>query len=345
MGFPTSRNTQGDNYLLCFLMRYQGREIHPVALLRLNGAGLHQGEKVMNPINIIESASQPLLREAVEKVRPEMMKIDESRYLYVNLDIMVATGTAIGKIAELVELRSQFLEELPKFDISLLDNLQTYSWAAMQTHSIYLGAYTTPESLPALVDEAAKLVDLFQTDGLALAKRGLLSIAKLDALKGTNGFRNTASDVLTLANMFRSNWQAIAGKTCVTEAELTRAEVLAQQIQAAVSFKEQGPPNVADVARDRLQAYTLFFNAYDQVRRAVIYLRWNQGDADSIAPSLYAGRSNGRKKTTSDVTPTTAETTTTPPTASSVVSSPSAQTPAAVGKVAAGLPGGDPFQS
>jgi hypothetical protein len=300
----------------------------------------------MTTVNIIEAVSQPLLREAVEKFRPEMGRLDESKYITINLDIMVATGTAIAKIAELIELRPRFIEELPNFDIARLDNLQTYSWAAMQTHSLFLGAYTAPESLSELVDEAAKLVDMFQADGMALAKRGLLSIAKLDALKGTNGFRNTASDVLTLANMFRSNWQFIAGKTCVTEAELTRAEILAQQIQAAVSFKEQGPTTVADVTRERLQAYTLFINAYDQIRRAVIYLRWNEGDADSIAPSLYAGRSNGRKKPASDGASPHNETSSPTTAASSVVASPGAITPNPTApKVAAGFPGSDPFST
>jgi hypothetical protein len=40
-------------------------------------------------------------------------------------------------------------------------------------------------------------------------------------------------------------------------------------------------------------------HAYDQTRRAVAYLRWNEGDADAIAPSLYKGR-GGRSASSSD---------------------------------------------
>jgi hypothetical protein len=40
-------------------------------------------------------------------------------------------------------------------------------------------------------------------------------------------------------------------------------------------------------------------HAYDQTRRAVIYLRWNEGDADTIAPSLYKGR-GGRAASSND---------------------------------------------
>jgi len=39
-------------------------------------------------------------------------------------------------------------------------------------------------------------------------------------------------------------------------------------------------------------------NAYDHVRRIISFLRWNEDDVDQIAPSLYAGRTTGRRKGT-----------------------------------------------
>jgi hypothetical protein len=46
----------------------------------------------------------------------------------------------------------------------------------------------------------------------------------------------------------------------------------------------------------RARAYTLFTRAYDDARRAIIFLRWHEGDADSIAPALHPGRSASKKK-------------------------------------------------
>ncbi len=63
-------------------------------------------------------------------------------------------------------------------------------------------------------------------------------------------------------------------------------------------------PAVIDGAAEiRQQAFTLFIRTYDQLRRAVHYLRWEHGDAEEIAPSLYAAsrrRSSrsGKSKTT-----------------------------------------------
>ncbi len=55
-------------------------------------------------------------------------------------------------------------------------------------------------------------------------------------------------------------------------------------------------PGKMDANERRKRAFSLFVNAYDQCRRAAAYLRWNEGDADELLPSLYAGRSVNRQK-------------------------------------------------
>jgi hypothetical protein len=100
--------------------------------------------------------------------------------------------------------------------------------------------------------------------------------------------------------------------------------------------------------------------AYDQVRRAVTFLRWNEGDADRIAPSLYSGRgnSNARKKTDATqpaagepatgapaATGTTATGSQSPPVAPAVAGTAAASTAAAHATTpgASGFPGSNPF--
>ena len=64
---------------------------------------------------------------------------------------------------------------------------------------------------------------------------------------------------------------------------------------SAVGDREQTPTQI-DAADRRQRAFSLFVKAYDQARRAIQYVRWEQGDADSIAPSLYSGRGNSNVK-------------------------------------------------
>jgi hypothetical protein len=99
-----------------------------------------------------------------------------------------------------------------------------------------------------------------------------------------------------LSGLLRANWDTIGSKTAVQTSELDRARDIGEQIIAAVGTREQAPVLTAAQAQQRQRNFTLFANAYDQVRRAISYLRWNEDDIDDIAPSLYAGRGTGRKK-------------------------------------------------
>jgi hypothetical protein len=54
--------------------------------------------------------------------------------------------------------------------------------------------------------------------------------------------------------------------------------------------REQAPSKIADVSIDPQKIFTLFVSAYDPLRRTKTFIRWNEGDADEIAPSLYAGK-------------------------------------------------------
>jgi hypothetical protein len=116
-----------------------------------------------------------------------------------------------------------------------------------------------------------------------------------------------------LASLLKDNWTLIEGKCAVQMGELEHALKLAARILRVVGLREQAPVVAAAAAEMRLRAFTLFSCAYDDARRAVIFLRWHEGDADTIAPSLYAGRSNGKKKpaaNNSQNTPAAAPTTT-----------------------------------
>lgn len=73
------------------------------------------------------------------------------------------------------------------------------------------------------------------------------------------------------------------------------ADLLGEKLVNALGTREQSPLVTAEVTQLRQRVFTLFVNAWDQVRRAVSYLRWNDDDVDDIVPSLYAGRT--RRKT------------------------------------------------
>ncbi len=111
-------------------------------------------------------------------------------------------------------------------------------------------------------------------------------------------------------------------------------------------MREQTPDALAAAALLRQKAFTLAVKTYGALRRGVLYLRYDEGDADRIAPSLYAGRGGrGRREGEDAAEPSPAVSPTGPGAA------PSAPAPAPFpapfappgNDIPPGMPGASPF--
>lgn len=240
--------------------------------------------------------SNPHHRSAFKRVQPEALALAPSELTIVNIDIPTAVTMAIGKLPGLLALREQILRDLPSFDIAALDQLETYTLATAHAHALYLAASAPPEALARLTEEGEQIRQTLYSDAVALANRGLISGDRLGEFKAAVGYKNLAFDLLGLAALLRERWEQIAGKTALQLSELDRAELLGEELVKAIASRDKGQAAASEVTQQRLRTFTLFVRAYDQVRRAVGYLRWNEADVESVVPSLYAGR-NARKKT------------------------------------------------
>jgi hypothetical protein len=172
-----------------------------------------------------------------------------------------------------------------------------------------------------------------------LASHGYVDAERLTRLKQQTGYRALAADVLTLCALFREQWEQLAGKMPYTQTDLKRSGQLALDLISAVGFREQSPVIIGAVALNRQRAFTLFLRAYDDARRAVHYLRAKIGDAETIAPSLYAGRAVRRRGEESEETPEQAPNADAPAAAAQPQG---AEAPIAIDN-RAGLPVGQPF--
>ena len=240
------------------------------------------------------SAPVPRFREAYQTLIEEMRAVPSDELANVNLDIPTAVTTVLGALPQIRALRSQILATMPAFDMARFDKLEAYTMAVGYANSLYLAASQPSESIEKLAEEGATVRDLLLAEATTLAHRNLIDGQRLKELKGANGYRNLATDLLTLAAMVREVWPVLDGKTTLQLTELDQAETLADRLLTAVGERDQGPAVVATSAENRQRAFTLFTSAYDNVRRVATFLRWHEEDVDEIAPSLY-GKSPRRK--------------------------------------------------
>jgi hypothetical protein len=239
--------------------------------------------------------------------------------------------------------------KVPQLDLKLVDALEDYAKATGQANSLYTIAITPTEDVVALNQAAIKERTLLEVDCQALAARGLVDPARLVTFKGLSGYKNVAFELIDYANLLKECWPAIEGKTALTAEEVARAKALGVRLMQAAGFREQAPILAAGAAKIRAQALTLLLRSYDEVRRAVLFLRWKDDDADIIAPSLYAGRGGKGHPDAKDPAPAQPAPAPAPgsatPAPGAVVSAPAPATaPApAPARSAAGMPGAPPF--
>lgn len=256
----------------------------------------------------------------------------------VNVDVPSSVATVLGALPQINEhLATIKLCPLTKDELRSVGRLEQYTLALGHAHALYVTATQPQPQLVALSEEGSKLRDTMLVDANALVQHGLIQAGRIANIRTALGYKPLAFDLMSLAAVFRDAWPTIRGKTPLAVETIERAGEIADMLITAVGAREQAPAVAAAATTERQRAFTLFFQAYEQTQRTIMFLRWNEGDADAIAPSLYAGRGNGNHKRKTDA----------PPDASSPAPTP---TPPAVATApqngashASELPGGSPF--
>lgn len=238
-------------------------------------------------------AAPNAMAEAFARVEPELAGLDPEALAPITIDVGGAITAVLAAAPRIHEHHDAIAAELPSHTGDV-DKLTTYAQAAQYAHLVHTYSSTSPEAAKALIDEGTRL-----REGLLIAAEALAHRALLDAdavAKIRKGSGDVAGDLSALATLFKEGWGKINGKTAVEKTEIERAAELGPAVLVATAAKKH---RSTDTEAQRARAFALMLNAYDSCRRALTYLRWKEGDADSIAPSLFKkrpGRKPGSKK-------------------------------------------------
>jgi len=279
----------------------------------------------MNAIQRKPLSDEVLFEEHFKKMTSEANAIAAEDVQKVNLEAASAVSSALAIAPGLKRLRETIVATLKDFNIERLDKLEDYTKAFSVANSRYLTATAPPDALKEDYEAALKLRELIHADTLSLISRGYINAEALKDYKGLTGFKNVGMELQSVALLVKDNWETVQGRCGTDLAELENALKLAQRLQLGAGEREVNPAVAAEYADMRNRMFTLFITAYDDARRAVQYLRWHEGDADDIAPTLYVGKASGSSKKKAEQTTESAPA----PTASSVQASaaPSPATP------------------
>lgn len=239
----------------------------------------------LGPIGTAEDAR---FAAAYARRLEEIRAVPDDQLASLNIDVRDAISIVLGAIPKVGKLRDR-MAKLPEFDVSIVDGLRDYAGATAVASSRHSIALAPADDIERLKGEARVLRATIRADALALARRGLIDRSRFARLRGNPGYSNLAFGLMAWASLMEDCWDTIQGKTPLGLEEIQHARQLGERLVVAVGARKRGP-KIAETARIRHQAFTLMVRAYDQVRRGITFLRWSEGDVDTIAPSLYAGR-------------------------------------------------------
>jgi hypothetical protein len=226
--------------------------------------------------------------EGFQRVEAEVRAVPLDRLMPINFDVRAVVTTILGVYPELVELRPA-IEELP-VSVEFIYKVKDYALALGYAHSRMQVAVQTSDALAAVAQEGIVVRDQLQADAQGFAKRGIIRPEVLTRFRSGTGYRGIAFDLVGLPEVFLDVWDKLEGKTPLTREEVENARKLGARIAQLIGVREQGPVVRDQAAVLRQQAYVLCSESYEEARHAVAFVRRKEGDAESIAPSLFAGR-------------------------------------------------------
>lgn len=218
----------------------------------------------------------------------ELLAMSPSTLRPIRADVEEMGTTVLGCMPDLRAIRPQIDQMCGVAFGALVDRIEVTAEAMIAAHHRHrIDHVGEPDE--ALLEEVRRLREVLIAEVRTLIARGYLPESALAALVGGNSHRGKASDLALVVRILRAAWGSLAGKTLVTEAELTAAENLANQLFRAVGERDQVERSTKS-GELRIRSYTMLLAEHDQLKRAVTFVRWNEGDADAILPSLFAGR-------------------------------------------------------
>lgn len=231
------------------------------------------------------------MARAFASVRDEMNELPDEEVGVINVSVRTVVLVVLGGLEVMNAFLEEVIEVLPKHNVAQLGRVRTYALALLYADAHAPAPAATPSNVQTLLADAMPLRERLLGLAGGYASYGLLDPERVAAIRRGTGHVDAAHDLIDLAELFREGGAKLEGKTPITPDELDRAEVLGMQIlfalgQRAVGAEGAPAPRGDDCAR----AFRLMVRAYDQFRRAMTYLRWNEGDAAALAPSLFARR-------------------------------------------------------
>jgi hypothetical protein len=224
--------------------------------------------------------------------------IEVAQTVPFNLDVGYAVRVARAVPPRVAHLRD-VLVQLYGFDVAHLDGMASLASALEYAQIVLDMRAKRVRDLPELAAEGYQLRSLLFTYCDLLALKGLVPAEQIAALREGTGYDDLVRDLNNLVYLFQEKPELLPAGAPVTAAEVARANTLARAMSDAMGNDAEVAISQGELGDARRKLAHLLIVSHKEVRRAVAYLRFHEGDAQTLVPSLYQ-RGPGRAKKEAD---------------------------------------------
>ena len=237
---------------------------------------------------------QDLDRLSFDDTAPERDAREAEDCLRYTLNAFFAAGKALWILPRVMPYRERMLA-LPDYDLRHLDRFERYARALRFVQTEILRRMPQTGQLPELAAEGWRLRALMMSYAEALSHKDRVAPELIVRLRKGSGYRALVEDLTVLVHELLEVEGGTGPGSPVTLADLDRASEVADQLHVRVGNPAEIDATRATLVKERRKLGHLLVEAHDQLRRALGYLRWAEGDANTLVPSLYV---LGRKRRT-----------------------------------------------
>lgn len=238
-----------------------------------------------------------------EAARADFEALTPEQVTNVNLDVVHAAAVAQAASKRCLTLRPA-MAKIAEIDVARIDKISLYSKALMHVNSLILSRSTRVNALKGYADEGNKLRANLLSYAETLVQVGRFDADTIARIKDGVGYKELASDLSTLSQMFLAQPETLQSGIPVSVDNVRRAFELTQLISVALGERDDVDGSQQLLLDQRKRLSMLLQRAMAELRRAVTFLRWYENDAAEWVPSIFVGgRPNGAKVDAEPATP------------------------------------------
>ncbi len=234
----------------------------------------------------------PATDAALDQLRDELNAMPEDMVLRDSrASPDAAAAIAEAAAAKLAPYRAELVDRFGPESGERLDKLPVCARATTQA-SVEARVMSPTTNLSDRHDELRQQYEVVSTELESLVNRKVLPPSVLNETRDIQGYDALMKSTRAAVLIARTHWSQVEGKTQLTPAILDAATAAVDGLYRAMLDRDHGVSRSPAIEL-RTRALSMLLHTYDEVRREVTYLRWHQGDYDTLAPSPFTrlGRS------------------------------------------------------